>query len=183
MSIEIGAQMQFVRKHFGLSQRELAKRSGVTNATISLIEQDKVSPSVSSLKKVLDGLPMSLADFFTFEIEAGAEKIYYRKIDQPDVGSGNIHFHLIGANRDKRKMCVLREVLLPGADTGEGMLQHEGEEAGVIVKGSVELTVGEECRILKEGDGYYFDSQTEHRFRNVSNEETVLVSANTPASF
>ena len=49
MSIEIGAQMQSVRKHFGLSQRELAKRSGVTNATISLIEQNKVSSSVSSL--------------------------------------------------------------------------------------------------------------------------------------
>ncbi len=183
MSIEIGAQMQAARKHFGLSQRELAKRSGVTNATISLIEQNKVSPSVSSLKKVLDGLPMSLADFFTFQMEASAEQIYYKKSDQPDVGSGNIHFYLLGANRDKRKMCVLREVLLPGADTGEEMLHHEGEEAGVIVKGSVELTVGDEIRILKEGDGYYFDSQTPHRFRNVTDEEAVVVSANTPASF
>jgi transcriptional regulator with XRE-family HTH domain len=183
MSIEIGAQMQSVRKHFGLSQRELAKRSGVTNATISLIEQNKVSPSVSSLKKVLDGMPMSLADFFTFEKELSSEHIYYKKSEQPDVGSGDIHFHLIGANRDSRKMCVLREVLLPGADTGEEMLHHDGEEAGVVVKGSVELTVGEECRILSEGEGYYFDSQTQHRFRNVGDTEAIIVSANTPASF
>jgi transcriptional regulator with XRE-family HTH domain len=183
MSIEIGAQMRAVRKHFGLSQRQLAKRSGVTNATISLIEQNKVSPSVSSLKKVLDGMPMSLANFFTFESEINAENIFYKKTDQPDVGSGVIRFNLIGANRDNRKMCVLREVLLPGADTGEEMLRHEGEEAGVIVKGAIELTVGEECRILTEGDGYYFDSQTQHRFRNIGGEAAVIVSANTPASF
>lgn len=183
MSIEIGAQLQSVRKHFGLSQRELAKRSGVTNATISLIEQNKVSPSVSSLKKVLDGLPMSLADFFTFEIEASAEQIFYPKVLQPDVGSGELHFHLIGANRANRKMCVLREVLLPGADTGEEMLLHDGEEAGVIVQGSVELTVGDECRVLNEGDGYYFDSQIQHRFRNISDVDAIIVSANTPASF
>ena len=79
MSIEIGSRLQTVRKHFELSQRELAKRSGVTNATISLIEQNKVSPSVSSLKKVLDGLPMSLADFFTFEAEANTRQIFFEK--------------------------------------------------------------------------------------------------------
>jgi transcriptional regulator with XRE-family HTH domain len=183
MSIEIGAQLRSVRKHFGLSQRELAKRSGVTNATISLIEQNKVSPSVSSLKKVLDGMPMSLEDFFTFEIEANIEQVFYPKALQPDVGSGELHFHLIGANRPNRKMCVLREILLPGADTGEEILRHEGEEAGVIVQGSVELTVGDECQVLSDGDGYYFDSQIQHRFRNVGEVEAIIVSANTPASF
>ena len=183
MSIEIGSRLQTVRKHFELSQRELAKRSGVTNATISLIEQNKVSPSVSSLKKVLDGLPMSLADFFPFEAEANTRQIFFEKSEQPDVGSGDIHFHLIGAGRENRKMCVLREVLLPGADTGAEMLQHEGEEAGVVVSGQVELTVGEKSRILTAGEGYYFDSQSPHRFRNLGDEEAVIVSANTPASF
>ena len=51
--MDIGARLQLVRKSKGMSQRELAKRVGVTNSTISLIEQNKVSPSVSSLKKVL----------------------------------------------------------------------------------------------------------------------------------
>ena len=183
MSVELGTRLKTVRKHFELSQRELARRSGVTNATISLIEQSKVSPSVSSLKKVLDGLPMSLADFFTFESEPTSEHIYYRKDQQPDVGSGDIHFYLIGANRENRQMCVLREVLLPGTDTGEEMLQHEGEEAGVIIEGRVELTVGAECQILVEGEGYYFESQTPHRFRNVGDDKAVIISANSPASF
>ena len=62
MSAQVGQQLKAVRIAFGLSQRELAKKAGVTNGMISLIEQNRVSPSVSSLKKVLDGVPMSLAD-------------------------------------------------------------------------------------------------------------------------
>jgi len=46
--VDIGLRLQAVRKAKGLSQRELAKRVGVTNSTISLIEQNKVSPSISS---------------------------------------------------------------------------------------------------------------------------------------
>lgn len=183
MTIDLGARLKSLRRHFELSQRELAKRSGVTNTTISLIEQDKVSPSVGSLKKVLDGFPMSLAEFFTYEDDAATEDVYYKKTDQPDVGSGDIHYYLVGANRENRQMCMLREVLLPGADTGEELLHHDGEESGVVIQGCVELTVGEECRVLSAGDGYYFDSQTPHRFRNVSDDEVVIVSANTPASF
>jgi transcriptional regulator with XRE-family HTH domain len=183
MSNELGARLQAVRKNFQLTQRELAKRSGLTNATISLIESNKVSPSVSSLKKVLDGIPMSLADFFTYQADSITDQVFYSCADQPDVGSGDIHFHVIGAGRDKRKMCVLREVLLPGADTGEDMLEHEGEESGVIIQGKIELTVGEESKTLTQGEGYYFDSQTPHRFRNVGEEEAIIISANTPASF
>ena len=55
ISIDVGAHLRAVRTMYGLSQRELAKRAGVTNGLISLIEQNRVSPSVSSLKKVLDG--------------------------------------------------------------------------------------------------------------------------------
>ena len=63
----IGARLRAVRAAYGLSQRELARRAGVTHGTISLIETERVSPSVSSLKKVLDGIPMSLAEFFTLD--------------------------------------------------------------------------------------------------------------------
>ena len=68
VSIDVGTHLKAVRQMYGLSQRELAKRAGVTNGLISLIEQNRVSPSVSSLKKVLDGIPMLLADFFTMDL-------------------------------------------------------------------------------------------------------------------
>lgn len=45
----VGRRLKALRKMHGWSQRELAKRAGVTNATISLIEQGRVSPSILSL--------------------------------------------------------------------------------------------------------------------------------------
>jgi len=43
MSLDVGAHLKAVRQMYGLSQRELAKRAGVTNGLISLIEQNRVS--------------------------------------------------------------------------------------------------------------------------------------------
>jgi transcriptional regulator with XRE-family HTH domain len=182
--MDIGARLQLVRKSKGLSQRELAKRVGVTNSTISLIEQNKVSPSVSSLKKVLDGIPISLADFFTLDLEKGLpDSPFYVADELPDVGSNGIHYFLVGQYRPQRQMCILREVMPPGTDTGDSMLAHEGEEGGVVVEGEVEVTVGDQVRVLKAGEGYYFESRTPHRFRNVGEVDAVIVSANTPATF
>ncbi|WP_458576428.1 helix-turn-helix domain-containing protein [Aliamphritea spongicola] len=52
-----------MRQIYGLSQRELAKRVGLTNSTISMIERNAVSPSVASLKKILSGIPMTVTEF------------------------------------------------------------------------------------------------------------------------
>ena len=182
--MDIGARLQLVRKSKGLSQRELAKRVGVTNSTISLIEQNKVSPSVSSLKKVLDGIPISLADFFTLDLEKGLpDSPFYVAEELPDVGSNGIHYVLVGQHRPQRQMCILREVMPPGTDTGDTMLSHDGEEGGVVIQGTVEITVGERVKVLGAGEAYYFESRTPHRFRNVGNVDAIIVSANTPATF
>ena len=182
--MDIGGRLQIVRKRRGLSQRELAKRVGVTNSTISLIEQNKVSPSVSSLKKVLDGIPISLADFFTLDVEGeGGDSVFYRADELPDLGDNTIHYYLVGQRRPNRQMCILREVMPPGSDTGDTMLAHDGEEGGVLVQGRVEVTVGDEVRVLEPGDAYYFESRQPHRFRNIGDEPAVLVSANTPPTF
>ena len=182
--MDIGARLQLVRKSKGLSQRELAKRVGVTNSTISLIEQNKVSPSVSSLKKVLDGIPISLADFFTLDMDIGQpDSPFYSAGELPDVGSNGIHYFLIGQHRPQRQMCILREVMPPGTDTGESMLLHEGEEGGVVVEGEVEVTVGDLVRVLRAGEAYYFESKVPHRFRNIGEVDAVIFSANTPATF
>lgn len=182
--MDIGIRLQTVRKSKGLSQRELAKRVGVTNSTISLIEQNKVSPSISSLKKVLDGIPISLADFFTLDLPASDEDSpFFSAEQQPDLGTTGIHYFLVGKGLKNRQMCILREVMPAGSDTGDSMLSHDGEEGGVVISGQVEVTVGDHVRVLGPGEAYYFESRQPHRFRNVSSHEAILVSASTPPTF
>lgn len=180
--MDIGNRLKAVRTRAGLSQRELAKRSGVTNGFISQIEKNQVSPSVASLRKVLEGIPMSLANFFTDETEMDTEVIF-RADEMPDLGSHPISYRLVGHSRANRTIGMLKEVLPPGADTGAEMLSHEGEECGIIIAGSAEVTVGEQVYLLQPGDGYYFDSRTPHRFRNAGDQVCVLISANSPATF
>lgn len=179
---DVGTRLKQLRQQRGLSQRELAKRAGVTNSTISLIEQNSVSPSVSSLKKILDALPVSISEFFAGE-EIGQEQVFYRASDLTEIGDGKLSWRLVGARRPNRSMSIIHEHYPPGADTGEDMLEHEGEEGGVIVTGTIELSVNGEIQLLTAGDAYYFDSRLPHRFRNVSDSDCVIVSANNPPSF
>lgn len=181
--MDIGARLKSVREAHGLSQRELAKRAGMTNASVSLIEQNRVSPSVSSLKKILDSIPMSMVDFFTPMQDTPSANYIFRAGEQPDVGSDGVALHLVGAGLDSRQISMLREVYLPGADTGADMYRHEGEECGLVIRGRIELTIGDQVHILEAGDGYYFPSTQEHRFRNIGSEAAEVVSANTPPSW
>lgn len=179
MSVDVGKQLKAVRTAFGLSQRELAKRAGVTNGMISLIEQGRVSPSVGSLQKILGSFPMTMAEFFTRDMESH-ENVVFRAGDLPDVGTGSIHYRLVAASRRDRKMSILWESYEPGADTGEDLLTHSGEEGGVVVEGELELTVAGHTWLLGPGDAYYFDSRLPHRFRNPGEAPARIVSANSP---
>ena len=181
MSVDVGARLKEVRTQKKLSQRELAKRAGVTNSTISLIEQNRVSPSVSSLKKVLDGIPMQLQEFFSLDVPE-KKQVFYPASEHPDLGHGEISLCLVGHNYPNRTLSLLNETYPPGSDTGAEMLTHDGQEGGVIVSGEIELTVDGEAQVLKPGDGYFFDSSLPHRFRNIGKEDCVIVSANNPPS-
>ena len=181
MSIEVGKQLRAVRTAFGLSQRELAKRAGVTNGMISLIEQERVSPSIGSLQKVLAAFPMTMAEFFTRDME-GQESVVFRANEMPDVGTDEIEYRLVAASRHDRKMSILWETYEPETDTGQDYLTHSGEEGGVVIEGELELTVSGQTWVLGLGDSYYFDSRLPHRFRNTGKKPARIVSANTPPS-
>jgi transcriptional regulator with XRE-family HTH domain len=179
MSIDVGAKLRSVRVAFGLSQRALARRAGVTNGLISLIEQNRVSPSVSSLKTVLDGVPMSLAEFFTLD-EASAPQMFFGAEELVEVGAEPVSRRLVAAQRSGRQLSILHERYAQGAVTGDEMLAHRGEEGGVVIRGRIELTIGGSSRVLGPGDAYYFASQLPHRFRNVGREVCEIVSCVTP---
>jgi transcriptional regulator with XRE-family HTH domain len=182
MNIDVGARLRTIRQMHGLSQRELARRAGVTNGLISLVEMNRVSPSVSSLKKLLDGIPMSLAEFFTSDFDLRVP-VFYGAEELVEIGNEEVSLRLVAATRSGRQMTLLHERYEPGAATGDDMLVHRGEEGGVVVRGQIELTVGTETRVLTAGEAFYFASNLPHRFRNPGREVCEIVSASTPPTF
>lgn len=178
----VGARLRYLRERAGVSQRALAKAAGVTNSTISLIEAGRTNPSVGALKRILDGIPIGLAEFFAFEPEP-ERTIFFAAEELTEIGKGRLSLKQVGRNLFGRKLQILHESYEPRADTGRVMYEHEGEEGGIVISGRIEITVGEERKILGPGDAYLFDSRTPHRFRAVGEVRCVLVSACTPPTF
>ncbi len=126
-----------------------------------------------------------MAEFFGALEERDSAKIFYRAHEFTQVapeGPGQVSLRQLGNARD-HMLQVLHETYPPGADTGPEFLSHEGEEAGIVTLGEIELTVGEATAILHCGDGYLFDSRLPHRFRNLSSTPCEIVSALTPPVF
>lgn len=163
----------------GLSQREMARRAGLTHATIGAIEREVISPSVGSLRKVLDSLSMTLSEFFSLDPE-GTAQVFFSPDELLEVGGDGISLRQVGCNLKGRPLQMLLERYAPGAETAKTPYSHAGDEGGVVIKGQVEVTVGGTTQVLGPGDGYLFSSRLPHRFRNVGTEEAVVVSANTP---
>lgn len=179
---KIGNQLKALRQRRHLSTRELAARSGVSHTTISLIERDRISPTIDTLQAVLDALGSRLSEFLGGLTE-GSGSPFYPADELPEIGNPeSISYQLIGLNHPYRTFQFLKETYAIGADSGE-LLSHIAQEAGYVVSGTVEVTVGSQTRILKKGDGYYFDSREQHRFRNTGGSVAQIVSAISPPSY
>ncbi|MEX1266506.1 MAG: cupin domain-containing protein [Woeseia sp.] len=179
---DIGPRLKTLRQQQHLSQRRLAAMSGVSNATISLIENGRSDPSMGLLKRILDAMGVSFADFFS-EPQAAREQYFFRATELSEISSGPISYRQIGSDLSGSALQILHERYLPGADTGRSMLSHEAEEGGIILAGRLEVTVSGQTATLAAGDAYRFNSRLPHRFRNTGSEDCVLVSACTPPSF
>jgi transcriptional regulator with XRE-family HTH domain len=178
----IGLRLKTLRTAKGLSQRKLAANAGVSNATVSLIEHGRTDPSMGLLKRILDCLDVSFAEFFA-SAALGDEKYFYSRDELSEISSGPISYLQVGSNLGGSQLQILYERYRPGADTGRSMLSHDAEEGGIILQGRLEVTVGEHVQTLSAGDAYRFNSRLPHRFRNTGNEDCVIVSACTPPSF
>ncbi|MDJ0918693.1 MAG: cupin domain-containing protein [Woeseiaceae bacterium] len=182
MDLSTGKRLKDIRKRFRISQRALARQSGVANATISLIENGKLNPTVSLLKKVLDGFPLRLSEFFADAPDA-EEKIFFRADELTDIAEGGVSYRQLGGNLAGKAIQFLKERYEPGSGTGRHDIRHEGEECGLVLSGRLTVTVNEQTEVLGPGDAYYFDSDQPHSFENRHNEVCELITACTPPTF
>ena len=180
---QIGQKLKQLRGRRHLSVRELALRSGVSHSTISLIERNRMSPSVETLSAVLDALGTTLTGFFSDLKPSAAYSPFYTAEEFVEIGKqGRISYRMIGINHPNRQLLMLHETYAPGADSGTEFF-HSAQEAGMVMRGEIEVTVGAHKRVLKQGDGYYFDSRQSHHFRSVSAGPSEILSAITPPTY
>lgn len=177
-----GEKLKDLRTKAGLSQRALAKIVGVSNGTISVIENGEQDPTVGLLKRIIEGLGTSMSDFFG-DPSPEENRFFYPRGELVDIGSGGIEYLQISHDLKGKAIQLIMECYAPGSDTGPTKITHEGEEGGFIISGRLEVSVGPQQRTLGPGDAYYFPSTIPHKFRNSGDEPCTLVTACTPPSF
>jgi len=183
-SLDVGSRLRSMRERKGLSLRGLSRRSGVALSFLSALERNVNSVSVATLKNILDVLGVSLGDFFGAAPVPPA-KVVWRKGEMTEISGSRkgLRFLEVAAGRPGRALQLIVEHYEPSSDTGPELYRHEAEEAGIVLKGKLELTVDGESWVLGSGDAYYFDSRRPHRVRNVGRGQADAISVNTPPSF
>lgn len=177
LAIDMGYRLKLIRERNGLSQRELAKRAGITNSNISMIEQGLVSPSINSLARVLSGIPMTLAQFFACDpLDVGTVVYTAASLQQQQITTaGGVIKQAVAAEKPQRKLDMLREIYPAGCDTGAEPLRPSTEVSAIVISGELELTVGMHVHQLHTGDAFYLVPQQPYRVRNRSAQEAILI--------
>lgn len=179
LALEVGIRLRLIRERNGLSQRELAKRAGITNSNISMIEQGLVSPSINSLARVLSGIPMTLAQFFACDpLDVG--RVVYAAHDleeQQQPTTDGALTQTVAADKPERKVDLQRKIFSAGADTGAEPLRSVDEMSALLVSGELELTVGMQVHHLHAGDAFYLAPQQPYRLRNRSADQALVITA------
>lgn len=184
---DIGSRLRRERERVGISQRELARRIGLSASMISQIESGQSKPSVSTLYAIVTELGVSVDDIFRGHGDAGGDAFpaapgseangadadpVVRPDDRHviDLASG-VRWERLTSHRheDVDFLHVIYDV--GGSSAGDGVLmRHPGREYGYVLSGHLGVQLGFEEYKLGPGDSIAFDSTTPHRLWNLGDE-------------
>lgn len=168
--------MRKLRIDRGLSARAVAARAGITPAYLSRLENDKVSPTVSTLTRVLQAIGVSVGHLF--KSEAGP---VVRLGERRRVGSRGVADYLV-TPEDAQRLRVLETVIEPGAGSGGQSYQHSGDEECILVlQGGLRVWLDEQPYELAAGDSITFACRRPHRWVNATGVTAKVIWVITPA--
>jgi transcriptional regulator with XRE-family HTH domain len=174
----LGHRLKVLREAFGLSQRELAKRAGVTNSNISMIEQGQVSPSIQSLHKILDAFPMTLAEFFSCNLIPDQTPVVRARdiaANARTSAEGVLIYQLSQAGLIKQ--ISLSRQYFPNKSQ-VAMKTADQDIAAWVISGELDLHLATRVFKVEKGDGFYIKREQIYSFANPYAEiaEVVLAS-------
>lgn len=170
-----------MRLEYGLTQEELADRCELTKGYISQLERDLTSPSIATLKDILDCLGSSIPEFFN---EQKAEQVVFKAQDvfvKEDEEKG-YKINWIVPNAQKMDMEPIILELNESGETYEDN-PHQGEEFGYVLTGSILLILGKERYRVKKGECFHFKTNQPHSIKNSGRKIAQVLWISTPPSF
>jgi transcriptional regulator with XRE-family HTH domain len=164
--IPVGKRLRELRASRDLSMHALADASGLNVNTLSLIENQRTSPSVSTLQQLSQALQVPLSAFF--EVDQDNRQVVFQKMSaRPRASFSHGTIEDMGAGMSRFGAEPLIVTLDPHADSGKTPIVHTGREFVYCLEGRLAYTVGDETYLLDPGDSLLFDAYLPHRWKNV----------------
>ena len=161
----VGQRVRQLRIERGLSIRALAEASGLSANTLSLIENGKISPSVSTLQRAAAALGVPITAFFEAPVPlrpvvfcAGAARHSAR------FEHGSVENLAAGFASQTLHPCLV--TLEPHTGSGAELIVHTGYEFAYCLRGQITYTVDDSRYTLAPGDSLIFESHLPHRWQN-----------------
>ncbi len=180
----VGAKLRALRKRRGMTLQAVSAAAGVSVGHLSQLERDITSPAVNTLHDISVALGVSISWFFEEpQVESVDSKYVVRHAERRRIhfAEGIDDYQLNSGAVEQ--LGLLYCVFEPGATSGQEPYTHEGEEAGYVMSGTLELWVDDEQTTLGPGDSFSFRSDCRHRYMNPGSEPAVVIWAMTPPSY
>lgn len=181
----LGAEVRDLRKARSLTLARLAAATGLSVGYLSEVERGRATPSVAALHRIARSLGVSIGWFFRNDDPERPEErdvvVRAGRRRRLSFESG-ITDELLSPNL-RGALELLLSRFPPGSTSGAESYSHRGEEAGIVIRGTIELWVGERRFLLQEGDSFAFSSATPHRYSNPGAEEAVVIWSSTPPTY
>ncbi len=162
---DVGRRLRGLRRGLGYSLRALAGESGLAVNTLSLIENGRVSPSVSTLQKVALTLGVPIAAFFETELP-NSEIAHVRADGRRNVAFAHGFLEDLGAGMTDRTIEPFLITLNPHTDSGPTPIVHTGQEFVYCLEGRVDYFIEGQGYELEPGDSLLFEAYLPHRWLN-----------------
>jgi transcriptional regulator with XRE-family HTH domain len=177
----LGSKLRSLRRSKSLSLKQLAERASCSPSYLSMVENGKVDPGISRLKRIADGLEITIVDLFQTETNQKVAIKTHERISA-EFPRSKTKIEILIPQSPENQLDARLATIYPGGNS-EGEYKHPGEEFGLVLKGILELVVDGVIYKLVEGDSFHFSSTRSHRFSNPGGQETLVVWVNHPPSF
>jgi transcriptional regulator with XRE-family HTH domain len=180
--MNIGQKIKELRLGNNLTQEELANRLELTKGYISQLENDKTSPSMTTLFDILEVLGTNIHDFFAKEEETPIVTFRREDFYEKESDDQKSMIYWIVPNALKYEMEPIMIELKPG---GQSDIDdpHPGEEFGYVLEGQVTLVLNKKRYVVKKGETFYYIANKEHYLLNQTTNSAKVLWISTPPTF
>lgn len=172
--INVGRRLQELRTAQGYSIRRLAELSGLNFNTLSLIENEKTSPNVSTLQQIASALQVPITAFFESS-NLNKEVVFQKAGERPHTSFPHGELEDLGGGLALGDATPLMMKANPKSDSGSDAIVHTGQEFVYCLEGSIVYFVRKDQYLLEAGDSLIFQAHIPHRWENRGEVETNCI--------